>query len=278
METRETSVAGWIVGPPLSPAGGVRIFGADLSRPLPPELLEAIRAALLRHHVVVFPGQSLSREQQFRFAASLGEVEPPRPRGAEVKRHGVAHVISNLDEDGNPVARSSPSANDHWHTDKPYHPIPPALTTLYAVELPPQGGDTEFANTAHAYAALPEPTRRRIAPLRVVFRAQFATGPQQPTAVHPLLRTHPETGHKALYLGNHAAGILGLPEADGRALLSALLEQATQRRFVYTHRWSVGDLVMWDNRCLLHRALANFDRTRHRRILHRSLVKGTAPF
>lgn len=278
MGGRETIAADCIVGSPLSPAGGARIFGADLSAPLPPALRDAIVAAFLRHHIVVFPGQSLSREQQFAFTASFGEVEPHEARGAQGKRHGVAHVLSNLDEHGNPVARSSPAGNDHWHTDKPYRPVPPLLTTLYAVELPPQGGDTEFANTALAYAALPEPTKRRIAGLRVAFGPKFASDPQRPTAVHPLVRTHPETGGKALYLGNHAIGIVGMPAAEGTALLDALLEHATQRPFVYTHRWTVGDLVMWDNRCLLHRAVANYDRSRHRRVMHRNVLRGTVPF
>jgi alpha-ketoglutarate-dependent taurine dioxygenase len=279
MGGRKTSTADWVVGPPLSPAGGVRIFGADLSRPLSSALRDAINAAFLRHHVVVFPDQTLTREQQFVFTSRFGEVEPSRPRDAQMKRHGVAHVISNLDENGNPVARSSPAANDHWHTDKPYNPVPPLLTTLYAVELPPKGGDTEFANTALAYAALPEPTKRRIAGLRVAFSPKFAIGPHRPAAVdHPLVRTHPETGRQALYLGNHAIGVLGMSEAEGMALLDALLEHATQRQFVYTHRWCAGDLIMWDNRCLLHRAVANYDRNRHRRILHRSLVRGMAPF
>ena len=276
MGGRETIAADWAVGPTRTPAAGVAIMGADLSRPLPPGLREAILAALLRHHVVIFPGQTLTREQQFVFTAAFGAVEPSRARGGETKRQGVAHVLSNLDENGNPVARSSPAGNDHWHTDKPYEPVPPALTTLYAVELPPAGGDTAFANTALAYAALPDETKERIASLRVIFRPLFAS--DRPPATHPLVRTHPETGRKALYLGNHAAGIAGMAEASGRALLDALLDHATQPHFVYTHRWSVGDRVMRDNRCLLHRAVPNYDRSRHRRILHRNVVRGTVPF
>src|SRR5579883_3007892 len=264
MEGDAPSAAGWHVGPRLSPAGGVVIAGADLSAPLSPALKEAILRALRDHYIAVFPQQTLTREQQFLFAATFGEVEPPRAG----KRHAVAHILSNLDAHGNPLAGSSPAANDHWHTDKPYHPLPPSLTTLYAVELPPAGGDTEFANTAMAYAAL-----------RVVFSPKFVTDPQRRTAVaHPLVRTHPDTGDKALYLGNHALGILGMPAVAGAALLGELLAHATQRRFVYTHRWHVGDLIVWDNRCLLHRAVANYDRARYRRVLHRSLVRGTAPF
>jgi alpha-ketoglutarate-dependent taurine dioxygenase len=275
MEGDAPSAAGWHVGPRLSPAGGVVIAGADLSAPLSPALKEAILRALRDHYIAVFPQQTLTREQQFLFAATFGEVEPPRAG----KRHAVAHILSNLDAHGNPLAGSSPAANDHWHTDKPYHPLPPSLTTLYAVELPPAGGDTEFANTAMAYAALPDEVKRRIAGLRVVFSPKFVTDPQRRTAVaHPLVRTHPDTGDKALYLGNHALGILGMPAVAGAALLGELLAHATQRRFVYTHRWHVGDLIVWDNRCLLHRAVANYDRARYRRVLHRSLVRGTAPF
>jgi taurine dioxygenase len=101
---------------------------------------------------------------------------------------------------------------------------------------------------------------------------------ERPPVDHPLVRTHPETGAKTLYIGNHASHILGMPEDDGEALLAELLEHATRPQFVYTHHWQDGDLVMWDNRCLLHRALANYEMTKHRRVLHRTVVTGTAPF
>src|SRR5262249_37974863 len=195
------------------------------------------------------------------------------------------HVISNLDSAGNPVDRSSSAVSNYrWHTDKSYYPAPPLMTTLYGVELPRAGGDTEFANTASAYAALPEATKHRIAALRVVFRCGAVRGgpptqkPGDPPPVdHPLVRTHPETHVPALYLGNHASHILGLPAAEGASLLKALLAHTTRPEFVYTHRWRTGDLVMWDNRCLLHRAVANYDIGKDRRILHRSVVRGTVP-
>src|ERR1700724_3911567 len=133
----------------LSPAGGVRIVGIDLSRPLSPEVKDAIVEAFLAHHIVVFPEQSLSREQQFAFAANFGDVEAHGAHRGESKRYGVAHVMSNLDADGIPVVRISKAANYHWHTDKPYHPAPPSLTMLRAVEEPPSGGGTELANTMH---------------------------------------------------------------------------------------------------------------------------------
>lgn len=260
----------------LSLAGGVRTAGIDLARQLAPAEKQRIVAALLAHHIVVFPEQALTREQQFLFAANFGEVEAHGAHRPGTKRYAVAHVLSNLDAHGKPSFKFSRAANYHWHTDKPYHPAPPSLTMLYAVELPPAGGDTEFANTALAYAALPEETRRRIARLRVVFRPAFDSA--RPAVAHPLVRTHPDTGDKALYLGNHATHLSGLPEAEGAALLRELLEHATRRRFVYAHRWRLGDLVMWDNRCLLHRAVANYTADKYRRILHRSVVRGTVPF
>src|SRR5690349_11622318 len=191
----------------LSPAGGVRIAGIDLSLPLSSEIVGTIRAAILAHHIVVFPRQSLTRERQFAFAANFGEVEAHGGDRGETKRREVAHVLSNLDAAGTPIIRTSPAANYHWHTDKPYRPAPPSLTLLHAVEVPPpgaanggedRGGDTEFANTALAYDALPEKTRHRIAGLRVAFRPAFDPG--RAAVAHPLVRTHPETGRKSLYL------------------------------------------------------------------------------
>jgi alpha-ketoglutarate-dependent taurine dioxygenase len=286
----------WSRGAPLSAAAGVTITGADLSRPLSPELKLEMLEALRDHHVVVFPDQVLTREQQYAAIANFGEIERHGARNPESKRYDVAHVISNLDSAGNPVDRSSsPVSNYRWHTDKSYTPLPPMLTALYAVELPPQGGDTEFANTLMGYSTLTEATKRRIAGLRVVFRwgaGSRKSGnnsllrrerrepplPEHPAVDHPLVRTHPETGRKALYLGNHASHIRDMPEQEGVALLDELLQHTTQPRFCYAHRWRKGDLVMWDNRCLLHRAVANFDIGRYRRVLHRSMVRGTVPF
>ena len=260
---------------PLSPAGGVRIEGIDLAQPLSAEQKDAIVAAFLAHQIVVFPGQALTREQQFLFAANFGPVEAHGAHRGEMKRYGVAHVMSNLGADGKPIFRISKAANYHWHTDKPYHPAPPMLTTLYAVELPPSGGDTEFANMALAYAELPRDLRRRIAGLRVAFRPAFDNS--RPAVTHPLVRTHPDTGRKSLYIGNHSTHIPGLPEAEGAALLAKLLEHATQSQFVYVQRWQLGDLVVWDNRCLLHRAVIDGETGKHRRVMHRSIVRGSVP-
>jgi alpha-ketoglutarate-dependent taurine dioxygenase len=280
-----------VVGAPLSAAGGARIIGTDLREPLSPALKEQIQDAFRAYHVLVFPDQTLSREQQYAFTANFGEIERHGGPSSYRKRREVAHVISNLDRDGNPVDRSdSPVSNYRWHTDKSYYPVPPMLTALYAVKLPPQGGDTEFANTAMGYTALSETTKHRIAGLRVVFywgaAARRLDGRprseeelrEHPPVDHPLVRTHPETGEKALYLGNHASHILGMPEAEGAAYIDELLQHTTRPEFIYTHRWHIGDLVMWDNRCLLHRAVANYEMGKYPRVLHRSVVRGTVPF
>jgi alpha-ketoglutarate-dependent taurine dioxygenase len=231
----------------------------------------------------------LSREQQYAFAATIGEVEQSPAHKAQNKRYEVAHIISNVGQDGRPVDRSASAvSNYNWHTDKPYYRAPPMMTALYAVEMPPRGGDTQFANTALAYDALPPQEKRHLNGLRVVFywgagqpcggSSAIAGSGKGEVIDHPLVRTHPETGAKALYIGNHSSHILGWPLAAGRALLDELLAYATAPQFVYAHRWRVGDLVMWDNRCLLHRAVANFALDRHRRVLHRSVLRGTVPF
>jgi taurine dioxygenase len=253
------------------------MVGLDLSRPLPPKGMVCIQASLLAHHVIIFPGQSLTREQLFALAANFGEVEAHGEHRGETKRRDVAHVLSNLDAQGRPSVRYSKAANYHWHTDKPYLPAPPLLTMLHAVELPPRGGDTEFADLTLAYDALASQMRRAIAGLRVAFGPAFDPG-RGTTAEHPLVLTHPDTGRKSLYLGNHATHIVGLPAAESDALLHELLAHATQPRFVYTHCWRLGDLVMWDNRCLLHRVVPGEGMLRYPRILYRSVVKGTVPF
>jgi alpha-ketoglutarate-dependent taurine dioxygenase len=266
----------------LSAAGGVPITGVDFAQPLRAAPKGQILEAFRDHHIVVFPGQALTREQQYAFARNFGEVEPSGQPGS--KRREVAHVITNLDKDGNPsIGLPRRSATPLAHRQVLARGAA-SLTMLYAVELPLCGGDTEFANTRLGFAALTEETKRRIAGWRVVFcwgvsgGASVAAMRGDLPVDHPLVRTHPDTGQRALYLGNHASHILGMPEAEGAAILEELLGHTTQRQFVYAHRWQKGDLVIWDNRCLLHRAVANYEMNKERRILHRSVVCGTKPF
>ena len=200
----------------------------------------------------------------------------------------AVHEIANVDAAGVPAENAYVKSNYHWHTDKAYLQVPALLTMLHAVELPPAGGDTQFADMTAAFDALPDATKKRIADLRVVHSLEYmrtATDDRPPTKEereaappisHPLVRTHPETGAKSLFIGMYCSHVVGMSETEGRALLDGLLAHATQDRFVYTHRWQPGDLVLWDNRCLLHRAVANYDMAKSRRVLQRLVVKGTA--
>ena len=278
------------LGGRLSPAGGIEILGADLSQPATAELAAQIRQALLDHQIVVVRGQALTKEQQYNFTLNFGELEEHVARHSD-GRYGIVHSVTNLDRDGNPTDALDTRGNYFWHTDKSYHAVPSLMTMLHAVELPPVGGDTQFANMVLAYRALPDSMKERLAGLRAIHSweaSRLASGSkpaseeekrERPPVSHPIVRTHPETGEKALYMGTHAAGgVEGLGAEEGRALLAELLTHATQPQFIYTHHWRQGDLIIWDNRALLHRALANYEMGKHRRVLHRTVVRGTVPY
>src|SRR3954454_6516118 len=156
------------IGPRLSPAGGVAITGADLARSLSPAVREAILAAFRDHHVLVFRDQDLSREEQLAFTLQFGEIEEHVGRHTAAARYGLVHTVTNLDEHGQPTTKLTQIGNYHWHSDKSYHAVPSLMTLLHAKELPPEGGDTQFANMAMAYEALPERMKRRLTGLRVV--------------------------------------------------------------------------------------------------------------
>lgn len=275
---------------PLSQIAGAEVTGVDLSRSLDEALLQQILDAFLAHHLLVFRDQALSPAQQSAFSERFGPLEEHVIRLPDGKPPPLVHVVSNLDVDGNPTERPHSHGNYFWHTDKSYHAVPSLLTILHAIELPPGGGgDTQFANMVLAYDALPQPMQRRIAGLQAVHsweasRRNTNNRPaseeekrDRPPVTHPLVRTHPDSGRKSLYIGIHTSHVEGMPEEEGAALLGELLQHATQPRFVHTHQWRAGDVVMWDNRCLLHRALANYEMGRHRRVLHRTVVRGSVP-
>jgi taurine dioxygenase len=266
------------------------ITGVDLAEPLSPAGKDAIIAAFLEHHLLVFRDQTLTEDQQYALTLHFGEIEGHVGRSPDGTPWPIVHIVHNLDAHGQPTTTPDSIGNYSWHTDKSYHAKPSLMTILLALELPRDGGDTQFADTALGYAALPEDTKREIASLKVVHsweasRRNLGVAPpseeqmrERPPVTHPLVRTHPDTGVKTLYLGLHTSHVVGMPEAEGRALLDRLLAHTTQPEFVYTHRWQQGDLVMWDNRCLLHRAMRNYEMASERRVLQRTVVRGTAPF
>jgi alpha-ketoglutarate-dependent 2,4-dichlorophenoxyacetate dioxygenase len=259
--------------------------GIDISEPLPPYVVRGVHEAIDRHGVVVFRGQTLTDEQQMQFAAQFGPLERYSLSYRADRKLRLEHRemvdVSNIDantgkiEDKSSRQRMINLGNRMWHTDSSFRIPSGALSMLYAHVVPQDGGDTEFADMRSAYAALPEGRQKALAGLkaehwlmhsRAVLGFTDFTEEERaalPPVTQDIVRTHPRSGDKALYLGAHASHIVGLPVPEGRVVLMELTEFATQRQFVYMHRWKVGDLVIWDNRVTLHRALP-FDETQTR--------------
>jgi taurine dioxygenase len=274
----------------LSDLMAAEITGIDLSRPFDDATRDAILDALVEHHILCFRDQSLTKEQQYDFTVRFGALEGHVVRTWEGGKSPLVHTVSNLDKDGNPTESPYTQGNFFWHTDKSYHAVPSLATLLHAIELPPAGGSTQFTNMYAAYEALPQHMKDRIAGLHAehswdASRKNTFSRPatdeekaERPPVVHPIVRTHPATGRKLLYIGHHTSHIVELPYGEGRALLYQLLDFATLPHRTYTHHWKLGDLTMWDNRCLVHRGMRDFDMTTHRRVLHRTVLKGTVPY
>ncbi len=274
---------------PLLPTFAAEIRGIDLSQPIAPALAAALRAAILRYHVIVIRDQDLTADQQEAFSQCFGEVQEHVGRLKDGSRLPPVHEISNVDENGNPTDKPYLHATAYWHTDGAHFAVPPSYTILHAVALPPTGGDTQFANLIDAFAALPPERQRELERLQVVHsygeKHLNIGGPpgkeaeirDAPPVTHALVRTDPASGARSLYIGMYAVRIDGMEDEAARALLRGLLDHATEPRFVFTQQWRPGDVLMWDNRCLLHRAIRNFDMGRHKRIMRRTVVKGVAP-
>lgn len=265
---------------------GAEIRGVDLSAPLSDACLQRIGAALHRYCVIFFRDQRLDPRLLLRFAAYFGEPEPVADGSTSIPGLPQVAVISDLRDDARPggAARYGP----HWRTDGSCRPQPVALTLLHAVQCPPKGGGIQFVNQYAVYNALPRTQRLLLEKLRGLHPMDFryaelhpgiappAVAPDAKPAEHPLVRVHPHTGAKAVFAGKDiVAQILGLAPHESRRLLDELEAFATQPRFIYSHAWRQGDLVVWDNRCTLHRPTA-FDRKADR-ILHRVQVKGEVP-
>jgi len=247
-----------------------------------------VHQAWLDHSVLLFRDQRLTDEDLIAFSRRFGDLDwaPVQETGRRfVEGMPELYVVSNVIENGEPIG-SLGAGEAVWHTDMSYVEQPPKASALYALEIPPEGGNTSFVNMYAVYAALPDRLKRRIAGLRVKHDGTYNSGgyvrqgvipsddPRRaPGALHPLVYTHPETGRPALYLGRRRnAYIDGLDLAESEALLDELWAHVERPAFAWTHRWRAGDLVLWDNRCTMHRRDA-FDPDA-RRILHRTQIKG----
>jgi taurine dioxygenase len=272
----------------LDAALGAQVSGIDLSQPATRSDIDAIEKVWRERLVVVFRRQKLSDPQLIAFSRNFGELDPPGPNpyGEPFnKQHPELNVISNVVESGKPIGNLG-DGEAVWHADMTYVDVPPKAALLHSLEIPPTGGNTYFANMYVAYETLPADLQRAAAGKIAIHDAStnsaglLRKGYKQVTDVrevvgahHPLLRTDPRSGRKALFLGRRPnAYVLGLPVAESEALLDALWAHATQPRFAMCHVWQVGDVLMWNNLSVLHRRDA-FD-PRSRRIMHRSQVKG----
>ncbi|MDA9546147.1 MULTISPECIES: TauD/TfdA family dioxygenase [unclassified Bradyrhizobium] len=280
----------------LHPLFVAEITGVDL-RTCGPSTTVEIAAALERHGVLVFRGQALEDRHQVEFSRLFGSLEAPIGTIRRDRKHRLGREladISNLDENDNIRASSDRwrmmlRANELWHTDSSFKPVPAKFSLLSAREVPPEGGETEFADLRAAYEALDPSTQDKIAPLvaeHSIFHSRSLVGYTEfsdeeraalPPVQQPLVRLHLGSQRRTLFLASHASHIVGWPIPQGRALLKDLTDFSTQPRFVYQHHWRVGDLVMWDNRCTLHRARP-YDDMRCRRDMRRTTVEdSTAP-
>jgi taurine dioxygenase len=275
-----------IVITPLTNHTGAEVVGLDFTKPVDTDTRATLQLAFAKHHVLVMRDQHFTPDQ-FKAAAQLfGELHPSERKERHVSGHPDVFYISN-DEIMN-GKRIIPG--ETFHTDNSNHPRPPKATMLFAVELPSSGGDTQYVNMHDAYDDLPEETKQRIDGLKAVHaylskHSPRVLGPMSeesrrnlhPPSIHPLVRTHPENGRKALFLNPvRMESIVGMEDKDALALIDGLMRHATQKKYEYRHRWRHGDWVLWDNRSVMHQANADYDMTQ-RRYLYRLMLKGETP-
>jgi len=272
----------------LSLHTGAEVRGADLTQPLPLSLRELLSRAFVAHSVLVVRDQRLDASQFLAAMQNFGEIFPQHNPRFAVRECPLVHYISNQDklEDGSVYI-----PGEGYHTDHSNDPVPPKATALHAVKLPAAGGDTQFVNMHEAYEALSDAMRRRIdgRMARHVYQSRYSERklPQlagerritvgTATVLHPLVRTHPESGRKALYINPiRIEEIVGMETDEALALLDELLAHSMQPRFEYRHQWQPGDTVIWDNRCLLHKANGDYPVSQVR-YLYRLMLRGERP-
>jgi alpha-ketoglutarate-dependent taurine dioxygenase len=268
---------------PLSPALGAEILGIDLRDDIDAQVFAQIRNAWHQNLVIVLRGQNMSEEDQVRFAEKFG---PPAVIHTKqfVRNHPAVMLISNIREDGKPIG-ALPDGEMHFHTDQCHQERPAMASMLYALEVPRAGGNTLFANGYTAYETLPPEIKRRIDGRKALNAYDYETAATKrgtrltqsvPSYAHPVVRTHPATGRKALYVNRlMTVRIEGLAAQESADLLAMLFDHQERREFIYEHVWRVGDLVIWDNRCTLH-ARTDFS-PNERRLMRRVTILGEKP-
>jgi taurine dioxygenase len=266
----------------LSPALGAEIMGVDLRNPISDELKQKFLDVWHQHLVILLRNQPLDEDAQVRFAETFGTPAKNTSGRTFSAKHPSVMLVSNIREDGKPIG-ALPDGEMHFHTDQCHQATPAKATMLYAIEIPSKGGDTLFSNAYAAYETLPDEIKQRVAGRRA-FNAYTTDTTLRSTNYddakssywHPVVRTHPATGRKALYVNRlMTREIEGLPREESEAILEKLFDHQEESRFVYGHVWRPGDILMWDNRCTLH-ARTDFS-AGERRLLRRVTILGEKP-
>jgi len=274
---------------PLSPSLGAEISGIALDADMDDGLFGAVYRAFLRYQVLLFPPQDLAPGRQVALARRFGEVQIHVMNQYHADGYPELYRLSNLDENGKPSGRHPDRGTLAWHTDGSWQRVTGQATIIYGEVMPAEGGETHFCDMYGAYERLDAAWKRRIAGLRAVHNLDFSRNRRhgedplteaqrraRPPVDHPVVRTHPETGRKCLYLGDHAEYILGMPYDEGRALIEELNALAVHPDLTYEHRWKARELLIWDNRCVMHRATA-YDAATQARVIRRATVLGEVP-
>jgi len=261
------------------------VLGVSLEKHIGADEFKIIRQAFLDHKVLIFRNQILDDEKHLKFASLFGELDVHINKSTRHKSLPKVQVFSNKNEKGQPSGSHPEKGTLVWHTDKSYTAQPSLTTILRSPEIARNGGDTLFADMERAYKALSVDMINQLQNLHAIHDWQRsreksderpATAEEiraAPPVQHPIVRTHPETNKKSLYIGNHASHVVGMARDEGEALLQKLELHSTQPIFVYRHRWEVNDVLMWDNRCTLH-CVEPYDAGIERRTVHRVVVKG----
>ena len=276
---------------PLHELFGARVTGVDLTKALSDEEVGEILAAIDEYSLLCFPEQDMSDEAQLAFTRRLGEPEPNHVTFGTTGEIDYFATIGNVVDAESKKGNADPhtryqTGNNLWHSDSSFRLVPTRFSINHAYEVPGEGGETEFVSQRVAYARLPASLQAKIDPLHVLHdyvfsRSQVAPvhpnhAASLPPIEHKLVRTNPRNGRKNYYVGSHARSIIGLSGIDSRQLIDELSDKATAAEQIYAHRWQVGDTLIWDNRCLLHRG-AGFDADRWRRLMRQTRVSGDGP-
>lgn len=277
-----------LVVEPLHDQFGAKVTNVDLTKPLDGEIIEEVREAIDAYSLLCFPGQSMTDDAHLAFTRQLGEPEAEHVTLGKTGKTVYFGTVGNVADDGSVRQRAHSNTkyqtgNELWHSDSSFRAVPSYVSITHAYEVPGEEGATLFASMRSAYERLPQDLKERVEPLSAVHDYVFSRSPVAPVdpnhaaslppVVHPIVRRNPRTGTRNYYVGSHARSVVGWTGMESRRLIDDLNARATREEDVYSHYWTVGDTVIWDNRCLLHRG-GGYDADKWRRRMRQTRVVG----